>query len=156
MNKYNDIEIQTAKILLKARYKWIARYDSGRLFAFSEKPIKSSNNFWATSGDHVYICRFVPIFQSVRSTDKEPVSLENIVHPHILDEAEKRYLKGVIRPFRDDVKSISKGYTSLLNEEFIVIRLNDREESALPYFKAETMYKGMERGKRYTLEELGL
>lgn len=74
----------------------------------------------------------------------------------ILDDTEKRYLKGVIRPFRDNVKSISKGYTSLLDEEFIVIYLKDGEKSALPYFEAGTMYKGMKLGHKYSLEELGL
>ena len=74
----------------------------------------------------------------------------------ILDDAEKRYLKGVIRPFRDKVKYMLK---NSLNEEFISIVLEDKERREyfnFPYFEKGTMYKGMEINKRYTLEELGL
>ena len=43
------------------------------------------------------------------------------------------------------------GYT----KEFIEIRL-ESEYTCLPYFKKNTMYKGMELEKRYSLKELGL
>ena len=39
-NKYTDIEIQTAKNLLKEGYKWIAMDESGGLFAYTDKPSK--------------------------------------------------------------------------------------------------------------------
>lgn len=74
----------------------------------------------------------------------------------ILDEAEKRYLKAVIKPFRDKVKYMLKNSS---NKEFISIVLEDKERKEyfnFPYFKKGTMYKGMEINKRYTLEELGL
>ena len=73
----------------------------------------------------------------------------------ILDEVEKRYLKAVIRPFRDRVSSIMKETNPCKPEQFINISVNE-ESISLPYFKAETMYKGMKPFKRYTLEELGL
>ena len=78
--------------------------------------------------------------------------------PEILDEAEKRYLRGVIRPFRDKVEYICKyHHTSVTNEEFICICfLNSNGLMLLPYFKEHSMYKGMELDKNYTLEELGL
>lgn len=70
----------------------------------------------------------------------------------ILDEAERRYLKAVIRPFRDDVKYIEKrGFI----EEYIHISLN-KDNAYLPSFDKNTMYKGMEAYRSYTLEELGL
>lgn len=72
--------------------------------------------------------------------------------PEILDEEEKRYLEGVIRPFRDKVTYIQKLSGC---GEFITIQL-EREDINLPYFKANTMYKGMKHGEEYTLEELGL
>lgn len=75
--------------------------------------------------------------------------------PEILDEEEKRYLEGVIRPFRDKVTYIKKIGNSLELEEFITIQLKN-EVIDLPYFKPNTMYKGMELSKIYTLEELGL
>lgn len=78
----------------------------------------------------------------------------------ILDDAEKRYLKGVIRPFRDRVIGICKtGFTSIgeIKYQYVFITLCDRSYNIdLPLFEKETMYKGMELGKAYTLEELGL
>lgn len=71
----------------------------------------------------------------------------------ILDDAEKRYLRGVIRPFRNEVKSIRK--LSAVHEK-IVIQMKSYLEINLPVFKKGTMYQGMEENKEYTLEELGL
>ena len=73
--------------------------------------------------------------------------------PEILDEEEKRYLEGVIRPFKDKVKYIEKIGNSL--EEYIWIEIKG-DDIKLPFFKANTMYKNMELEKRYTLKELGL
>lgn len=75
--------------------------------------------------------------------------------PQILDEEEKRYLEGVIRPFRDKVAYISRENGFNKGDNFIHIQLK-HDFIDLPYFKANTMYKGMELDKRYTLEELGL
>ena len=94
----------------------------------------------------------MPIFQSVTCVDAEPVSLESIVHPQILDDAEKRYLSAVIRPFRNDVEKICK--TAGGNREWIAFY--GKSYFFLPYFDAGTMYKGMEPGHKYTLKELGL
>ena len=154
MNKYSDIEIQTAKDLMAHGYEWLVRAESGRLYAHSAKPAKVSGAWWSTMRNE-YVCSYVPIFQNIRSDDKEPVSLESIAHPRILDDAEKRYLKGVIRPFRDNVKGISKGCSDF-NKEFIAIWSKNGDGTALPWFEAGTMYNGMKRGKRYSLEELGL
>ena len=78
----------------------------------------------------------------------------------ILDEAEKKYLSAVIRPFRDRVKRICKvNYLGVSSSEYqrIYITLSDNSHDIdLPLFKKETMYKGMELGKKYTPEELGL
>ena len=82
----------------------------------------------------------------------------------ILDEKEKEYLSAVIKPFRDRVKYIYK--TNEIDDcsQLISIRMEryDFEENLrceymyLPYFKKDTMYKGMETDKKYTLEELEL
>ena len=75
----------------------------------------------------------------------------------ILDDVERKYLSRVISPWRDKVEYIRK-----INfddeDEFIVIIYRERESKAmpLPCFKKGTMYKGMETGKDYSLEELGL
>lgn len=75
------------------------------------------------------------------------------VEESILDEEERDYLKSVIRPFRNRVKCISK-HNSYSNE-YICIELVG-EYLNLPFFKKGTMYKGMERGKEYSVEDLGL
>lgn len=74
----------------------------------------------------------------------------------ILDDAEKRYLKGVIRPFRYKVDFICK--VNFLEDAFqhIVIGIANDEAIALPLFESGTMYKGMKSGHGYTLKELGL
>lgn len=72
----------------------------------------------------------------------------------ILDKTEKKYLADVVRPFRSKVRSVYKT-VSIRNKEFINIQLRD-ENFPLPYFEKGTMYKEMQTGKRYTLEELGL
>lgn len=74
----------------------------------------------------------------------------------VLDAAEKRYLSDVIRPFKNRVKYIYKEQSyANKNKEFIGIVL-EKDTLDLPYFAAKTMYKGMELGRNYTLEELGL
>ena len=81
----------------------------------------------------------------------------------ILDEEEKKYLSAVIKPFRKKVKYIKKvdtcwGYNK--NYEYISGELGNKDDVvdtfALPYFPKGNMYKGMETGKEYTLDEVGL
>lgn len=84
--------------------------------------------------------------------------LEDEYKEPILDEKEKEYLKAVIRPWRDKVKSIVKIH--YVEYEYIVINYHDCrgciDAFGLPCFKAGTMYKGMKPDKEYKLEELGL
>lgn len=82
----------------------------------------------------------------------------------VLTDKERKYLSDVIRPFKNRVKYIYK--TSEINDcsQLISIYMEryDYEENLrceymeLPHFKKDTMYKNMEAGKKYTLEELGL
>lgn len=75
----------------------------------------------------------------------------------ILDDIEKDYLSAVIKPFRNQVISISKKLGNY--GEFIDIEIKNAEYSDgiyLPYFKPNSMYKGMKLYKYYTLKELGL
>lgn len=81
----------------------------------------------------------------------------------ILDEAEKEYLSNIIKPFRNCVTSVTKRHCFNSHEiEYISVTYIDRLTDnltyifSLPNFKSGTMYKGMESGKHYTLEELGL
>lgn len=86
--------------------------------------------------------------------------LEDEYKEPILDEKEKEYLSAVIRPWRDkviDIRKMREHEIKKKNAEFIRIRLNDiGTVTDLPYFKAGTMYKGMELDRPYTLEELDL
>ena len=45
---------------------------------------------------------------------------------------------------------------ALKDKEYIIIRIINGNNIPLPYFDKNTMYKGMELEKTYTLEELGL
>lgn len=79
-----------------------------------------------------------------------------------LDNIEKRYIKDFIRPFRDNIIYIKKipiytytqreqiqiGYKYVYNDSVATI--------SLPPFLKNSMYKGMELNKEYTLEELGI
>ena len=79
------------------------------------------------------------------------------VKQEILDEAEKRYLRGVIRPFKDKVKYIEKCKSvTHKDDSYICIQMENNNSITLPYFESKTMYKNMENDKEYTLEELGL
>lgn len=81
--------------------------------------------------------------------------LEEAKEP-ILYDAEREYLSAVIKPFRGKVSYISKQNTLNSPMEFIHIDLSDGDSADFPNFKADTMYKGMEIDKYYTLQELGL
>lgn len=71
----------------------------------------------------------------------------------ILDDKEKEYLRGVIKPFRNKVICIKKLYCN--THEYIRIELED-DFVSLHMFEKGTMYKNMKVNKEYTLKELGL
>ena len=85
----------------------------------------------------------------------------------ILDEAEKKYLSDVLRPFKKSFAKIliSKSNFYICNDNnykehiiFILINIDGcyKEVFSLPGFDKGTMYKGMKIGKDYSLEDLGL
>lgn len=75
----------------------------------------------------------------------------------ILDETEKRYLASVIKPFKNKIETIEKtikiGDSSLC---YLNMLLKNNDMANLPDFKKNSMYKGMEVNRKYTLKELGL
>lgn len=77
------------------------------------------------------------------------------IEQSILTEKEKRYLEGVLSPFKDRVVYVCKHFCNP-KEEFIGFGIRNVEWTPFPSFKKDTMYKGMELDRRYTLEELGL
>lgn len=96
-------------------------------------------------------------FKSLPSNYTGTIEVENgfIQEKEILDDEEKRYLKAVIRPFKNRVINIVKENCCDGNC-YISISLNNAEEIFLPNFKKGTMYNGMEEDKEYTLKELKL
>lgn len=89
---------------------------------------------------------------------ERPVKYETVFErEEILDEVEKKYLANVIKPFRHEIKIISKrsrlGNSSIC---YIKIWLKNNDTANLPDFKENSMYKGMEPNREYSLKELGL
>ena len=86
--------------------------------------------------------------------------LEWMAQPYrepILDDAEKKYLSEVIKPFLSKIKYIAK-FKSACSEDkqYIHIGFYEGDGLTFPYFKENSMYKGMELNKAYTLKELRL
>ena len=76
--------------------------------------------------------------------------------PEILDDTEKRYLRNLIKPFKDSIETIRRLHSPTKGKDFIQIRYKDDRPTNLPYYDTDTMYIGMQLDKNYTLEELGL
>lgn len=83
----------------------------------------------------------------------------DIVKP-VLNRQEKDYLENVLRPFKDKVSYVVKLHKfANIDEEFLFIVFESDSDTSFfnfPVFQKDTMYKGMEVGKEYTLKELGL
>lgn len=73
----------------------------------------------------------------------------------VLDEVERRYLKNVIRPFKNEIEKIYKQASTYSEKEDLTIELKT-DIIKLPYFKVGTMYKAMEPNVKYTLKDLGI
>lgn len=90
---------------------------------------------------------------------ERPVKYETVFErkEEILDKTEKEYLANVIRPFRHKIKTIEKTTRiSVSSLCYLNILLENNDMANLPDFKKNSMYKGMEENKEYTLKELGL
>lgn len=90
--------------------------------------------------------------------------LEWMAQPYeapILDSVEKRYLKSVIKPFKDKITFICKCELKA-NRYYIRIVVSSAvlpsglDSIYFPIFIGDTMYTGMKANKCYSLEELGL
>ena len=74
----------------------------------------------------------------------------------IITEQEKLYLSTVIKQYRKKVEYICKLTYHEYDKEYLYISLDNGTTTRLPDFDTNTMYKGMELGRRYSLMELGL
>lgn len=161
--EYSEIEIQTAKNLLAKGYEWIARDKQDAICAYGSKPVKGKT-IWMNGGDWWLLmpsfCReAIPLFESIRWEDDEPVRLRDIV-PQILTDEEREWLRTVVKPFRDRLK-YAKAYNGLYYGRYIAFiidspegRIEDMEYKSLPV--QEDWFKGMEDSKKYAPEELGI
>lgn len=164
MKKFTEDEKVIARNTDKD-YKWIARNKSGYLAVFAQKPYKDPTaDYWNSCHPTRDLYVFNHVFKAITWEDKEPTLIKDIYDPQILDDAERRYLEGVIRPWKNRVVAIRKAqYIHVVEKESVeciaittIGRNNFTNENRLPYFKAGTMYEGMEPGREYTLKELGL
>ena len=75
----------------------------------------------------------------------------------LLTEEEREYLSYIIKPFRDEIEYIHKFTCPNSTKEYLMGFIKDiGYHLELPPFVKGTMYCGIELGKEYTLEELGL
>lgn len=96
-------------------------------------------------------CKHLNIIKVERPTGYETVFKRK---EDILNEAEKKYLSGVIRPFRDEIRGIVK--EKLNDKNWISIDFKNDACMDFPNLDKKEDYKNMEAGKLYSLEELGL
>lgn len=102
----------------------------------------------------------IPIFDIIRWEDDEPVCLRDIV-PQILTDEEREWLKVVVRPFWDRLRSV-RAYNGTFYGRYIGFCVAPPEGmeghgNELDYFQiSKGSFEGMEDGKDYTPEELGL
>ena len=78
------------------------------------------------------------------------------INKYILDDVERKYLAGIIGPFKDKVESIYKYRGNLNSVESIIICIRNDNSIVLPSFKTDAMSQNMEPWRKYSLEELDL
>lgn len=160
MEKFTEDEKLIARNIDK-KYKWIGRDSAGTLFV-CERWWENIDGSFVMGGQIACVNAFNNLFKQIRHKQK-PILIRDIYDPRILDDAERRYLEGVIRPWKTQVKTIRKSqFTHVITKERVeCINITTRQDDLqymfrLPNFKAGTMYEGMEPGREYTLKELGL
>lgn len=166
--EYSAIEIEVAKNLLAKGYEWIARDEDNKFYAYKGRPIKEESGWWH-GGSWLLLMGggtrgVIPLFESIRWEDEDPVRLRDIV-PQILTDEERDWLRVVVKPFRDRLKEVEAHDGSYYGRyvAFIIahpekwredIGGEDVEYKSLPV--QEDWFKGMEDYKKYAPEELGL
>ena len=139
-------------------YRWMARDQDGNLCIYEEKP-KKRNDSWI-SYDYDYIFYFNHLFSAIQWEDEEPTRISDIYNPPVLNDAEREYLKTVLKPFHDEVEYVAKyGHNchsdGTYSNEYLYIEFRDGYMT-FPDFYAGEMYIGMELDKKYKLDELGI
>ena len=157
MKEFTDTEKIIAKSIDR-EYEWLARDSDGNLYIYERKPRKDECSWY--SDDYDCLFYFNHLFSAIKWEDEEPTRISDIYNPAILDDAEREYLKTVLKPFHDEVKYIIKrGNNSngddTYRNEYLQIALSNGLLT-FPDFYAGKMYTGMELDKKYKLDELGI
>ena len=157
MKTFSDDEKLIARNI-DTEYKWIARDRDGNLCIYEGKPRKEGS-FWYFD-DYDRLSYFNHLFSAIKWEDKEPTLISDIYNSRVLDNAEREYLKTVLKPFHDRVKYVEKVHDYHIDNhidsmEYLFIQLHDGKLE-FPDFDSGEMYCGMELNKRYTLDELGI
>ena len=155
MKEFTDNEKIVAKNINK-EYKWMARDKSGILCAFIHKPYKDHViNRWNSERPICEMAAFDWMFKSITWSDEEPTLIKDIYDPQILTDDEKRYITTVLSPWKK-VDRIRLAISTSDGMPFLYVEFTDSDVMTFPTFKAGTMYRGMEVGRKYTPEELGI
>lgn len=162
MKEFTEDEKVIAKNMNK-KYTWMARNKNGSLFVTDSKPIKGVYlGMWQIKdgGCRIWVSVLFDqeLFETVKWEDREPTLIKNIYDPQILNDAERQYIKSILKPFRDKVEFVIKNGSHMqsdatYSDEYLYIKLYDGE-FVFPDFEAGKMYVGMELGKKYKLDEL--
>ena len=163
MKEFTEDEKVIARNIDK-KFEWMVRDSKGALFVYQDIPFKKDMwGIWG-NGSCGYACinsLFVQgLFKSIKWEDYEPTLIKDIYDPHILDDVEREYLKTILKPFREEVEYVRKfgdkpKADGTYVKEFLYISFHDGN-FAFPYFDSGKMYSGMERNKKYKLDELGI
>ena len=158
MKTFTEIEKTIARNIDK-EYKWMARDNDGNLYVYEGKPKKEESS-WYSDGCSLFF-QFSHLFSAIKWEDEEPTLISDIYNPQVLDDAEREYLKTVLKPFRGAVKYVEKVPAIVFDDdnrgkEYVFVAFYGRGSFAFPNFDAGSMYAGMELNKEYKLDELGI
>lgn len=120
------------------------------------------------NGPRIENCKNCPLYQQELCIRRALIAVAgtnfldrevDIPQQHILDKEEHDYLRAVCKPYK--VKYIRK-YETGVGDQYIGIEVMSSiccglpDKLLTPYFTKDTMYKGMEVDKDYTIEDLEL
>ena len=158
MKTFTEVEKTIARNI-DWEYKWMARDWDGNLCIYEEKPEKR-NGTWFSDGYNRF-SYFNHLFSAIKWEDEEPTLISDIYNPQVLNDAEREYLKTVLKPFHENVAYVEKVHYYPINGDtssslaFLFIKLHDGKLE-FPNFDSRKMYLGMELNKKYKMDELGL
>ena len=129
---------------LPPKYKYIYRSPNGEL-RICERTDRTVR--------YLAIFEFNHLFKDVKA-GTEPICFRR----PILDDAEREYLKTILKPFHEKVGYVVKhrdNSEDIYSKEYLYIAIGDGDFT-FPSFDSGKMYAGMELDKEYTLDELGI